>query len=361
MTIVIGPREISRRPTQVLAAVTMTVLFVNRVDALTCLYEPLSLEESYALAEGIVVAQVLGCAENAMPENGRCPDYRYHLETIEVLKEPEPWQNFSGAYQGADGMKRCGQAFTSGESYLVFFDGSGAIISSAGGALKGPYPQTRETQRKLAILREYRDGRVADLSDPWIFTDIGQSCELKQRVAGHEISFLYSYTEPSGAYVYGVEFDDDGKPTLVHPTPVDRVFSPDITREIDGPQFESHSLIFSVRLLAYLETQRDTGAITVGDRTWNLETQVFTMYRDGRELSSQSSDLALGESAQQIFDAMLAPATLTIRKRGQARPTAGVTRAPALVTVREDVVVETKTTQFAAEAKTFQQCISRTR
>jgi hypothetical protein len=345
----------------VLAAVTITVLFANPVDALTCLYEPLSLEKSYARAEGIVVAQVLGCAENAMPENGRCPDYRYHLETIEVLKEPQPWQNFSGAYQGADGMTRCGQAFTSGESYLVFFDGSGAIISSAGGALKGPYPQTREAQRKLAILREYRDGRVTDLSDPWIFTDIGQSCELRQRVAGHEISFLYSYTEPSGEYVYGIEYDDDGNPTLVNPTPVGRVFSPDITHEIDGPQLDPNTLIFSVRFVAYLKTERDTGTLTVGERTWDLETQIFTMYGDGRELSSQSSDLALGESAQQIFDAMLAPANLTIRKRGQARPPAGVTRTPALVTGREDVVVATKTTQFAAEAKTFQQCISRTR
>jgi hypothetical protein len=116
-----------------------------------------------------------------------------------------------------------------------------------------------------------------------------------------------------------------------------------------------------VRFVAYLKTERDTGTLTVGERTWDLETQIFTMYGDGRELSSQSSDLALGESAQQIFDAMLAPANLTIRKRGQARPPAGVTRTPALVTGHEDVTVETKTTQFATEAKSFQQCISRMR
>jgi hypothetical protein len=344
-----------------LAIVAMTVLFTDRADALTCAYEPLSLEESYALAEGIVVARVLGCADGATPENGRCADYRYHLETIEVLKQPEPWQNISGAYQGADGMTRCGQAFTSGESYLLFFDRSGSIISSAGGALKGPYPQTRETQWKLAILREYRDGRVADLADPWIFSDVGLSCELKQRVAGHEISFVYPYTEPSGEYAYGVEFDDDGNPTLANPTPVSRGFSQGMAREIEGPQFEPNSLSFSVRFLDYLETERDTGTISVGDGAWDLETQILTMYRDGRELFSLSSDLALGESAQQIFDAMLAPAHVTIRKRGQAQPAAGVTRTPTPVTGPEDVVVETRTTQFAGDAKKFQQCIDGTR
>jgi hypothetical protein len=79
----------------VLAAVTITVLFANPVDALTCLYEPLSLEKSYARAEGIFVAQVLGCAENAMPENGRCADYRYHHETIEVLISQDKLPGFS--------------------------------------------------------------------------------------------------------------------------------------------------------------------------------------------------------------------------------------------------------------------------
>jgi hypothetical protein len=344
----------SRGRTHVLAAVAVTVLFVDRANALTCAYEPLSLEDSYARADGIVVAQVLGCADSAIPENGRCPDYRYHLETIEVLKEPEPWQNFSGGYLGADGMTRCGQAFASDESYLLFFDRSGSIISSASGALKGPYPQTRETQRKLAILRQYRDGRVADLSDPWIFTDVGLACELTQHVAGHEISFFYGYTEPSNEYAHGIEFDDDGNPTLGNPTPISLLFNENTTREIEGPQFEANSLIFQVQLLSHLETERDTGTTTVGDRTWDLETQIFTLYRDGRELASQSRDLALGESAQQILDAMFAQARVMVRKKGQAPLVGRVTRTPAPVAGSEDVVVEARTTQFAAEAKTFQ-------
>lgn len=132
-----GSYEASRRLRQILAVATMTILSANRADALSCVYEQLSLEASYARAEGIIVAQVLGCADGAIPEGTRCPDSHYHLETLEVLKEPEPWKSLSGAYHGGDGLTRCGQLFELGESYLLFVDGSGSTIYSAGGALHG--------------------------------------------------------------------------------------------------------------------------------------------------------------------------------------------------------------------------------
>ena len=129
------------------------------------------------------------------------------------------------------------------------------------------------------------------------------------------------------------------------------------TYRVDGPQLEPNSLSFVVQLLYYVKTERDTATITVGDGTWDLVTQVVTLTSGGRELSSTSRDLALGESARQIFEAMLTPADVTIRKRGQAQPTAGVTRTPTPVPEPENVIVETRTTLFAAEAKKFQQCV----
>lgn len=360
MTRLIDLDEIFQSSSRVSAVVATAMCLMSRADALTCAYNPMSLEESYALAEAIVVAQVLGCTDGGVPEGARCPDSRYHIETIEELKEPEPWQNFSGAYQGADGVTRCGQAFTLGGSYLLFFDGSGSIISSAGGALKGPYPETRELQGKLAILREYLDGEVADLSDPWIFTDIGLSCELKQRVAGHEIAFRYPYAESWSEYSYGIEYDNDGNPTLLNPTLVSQAFGPGMTYEIDGPNFVPQSLHFSVQLLNYLETERDTATITIGERTWHLETQIFRLLGDGREISSQSIDLVLGESAHQIFDSMLNPTTVTVSKHGLEPSAAAVARTPIALDTFHDVEFETRTARFAAAAKEFQECIDGT-
>ena len=192
---------------------------------------------------------------------------------------------------------------------------------------------------------------------PTLPTNIGLSCELKQSVAGHEIAFRYPYAEPSGEYSYGIEFDDDGNPTLVNPTPISQLFGQGMTRELDGPELVPHSLSFSVGFLSYLKTERDTATITVGERTWNLETLIFRLLRDGRELSSQATDLPLGQSAKQIFDAMLSRTDVTLRKRGQAAPAAGVAGTPAQLEGSGDLVVETRTTRFAAQAKIFQDCV----
>lgn len=235
----------------------------------------------------------------------------------------------------------------------------GSIVSSAGGALKGPYPQTREVQGKLEILRDYRDGKVSDLSDPWIFTDIGLSCELKQRVAGHEIAFRYPYAEQLGEYSYSIEFDNDGNPSLTNPMPVSLAFGQGMTREIDGPEFVPRSLSFSVQFLYYLKTERDTATVSIGERMWSLQSLTTRLLRDGRELSSHSIDLAFGETAQQIFDAMLTPSDVTVI--GQATSAVRVTGAPAPIGSPGDVSFETKSTRFAAEAKLFQDCMDVTR
>lgn len=338
-----------------LATAAIAVLFADRADALSCMHTARTLEQSYALAEGIVVAQVLGCADGAARRNGWCPDDRYHLETIETLKGPEPWRNLSGSYLGA-GMSRCGPRFETGESYLLFVDASGSVISSAGGRVKGAHPQTREVQRTLAILRDFRDGRIADLPDPWIFTDTGQSCELKQRVGAVEISFHYQYTELQ--YAHGTDYDSDGNPIPINPRPVGPMFGEGIVAVVDGQQIAPRTLGLSVLFPGHPETGHDTATITVGNDTWSLETRTFSIHQAGREMGSLVLDFAPGEAALSILDAMLVPTAVTVRKRGIAQPGGEATQ---LSTVDDSLVVaETSTTLFAPEAHRFRDCVDGT-
>lgn len=352
----LGTRAACKPVSPRLAAAVVAVLglFVDRANALSCAYEPVRLQDAYARASGIVVAQVLGCADGALPANGRCPDAHYHLETLEVLKAPEPWRNLSGAHSGTDGMTRCGQSFALGESYLLFFTESGSIMTSIGGALKGARLETKEIQQTLEMLRAYRDGRIVELADPWIFTRSRLSCDLRQRVAGHEIQFLYPFVQPLGerARAFVVEFDEDGNPTMTDTGPVPQLQG--MVPRIDGPQFEPHAINLSVAFLYYEQTEPDTAALAVAEDTWELRTQTLTMSSDGREIAKVALDLARRGDAREIFEAMLEPAAVVVTKRRASAPQT----IPTPVAEPEDLIVETSSAQFASEAAKFTACIA---
>jgi hypothetical protein len=191
----------------VAALLLVGLLAANRADATTCIYSPSTLADSYANARGVVVAQVTGCAGRAVPTNGYCPDHLYHLSVLEVLKDSVPARDFSGAYRGA-GFMDCGTALSLGQTYLLFVTETGSLDHDAGGALKAKAARTRQLQQTLQILRDYRDGKIGELADPWSFVDNGLSCDLQHEVAGQELAFSYAYSAVK--YSSSFEYDDDG-------------------------------------------------------------------------------------------------------------------------------------------------------
>ena len=71
------------------------------------------LEERYAAADAIVVAQANSCADSKLPINGQCPDYLYQFDVLEVLKDSTPSRDHScnrdtGGNDGANGCRYFG-------------------------------------------------------------------------------------------------------------------------------------------------------------------------------------------------------------------------------------------------------------
>jgi hypothetical protein len=346
-----------------------TLFSVDRAVALTCLYESLTLAENYTNAVGIVVAEVEGCANGAEPTSGwcqcadgarpfDCPDRnRYRLRILEVLKDSVPPQDFSGAYEGGDGMTSCGHRLIPGESYLLFISGPGSINRSAGGALTGD-GAWRDLHETLAILRDYRNGWIDDLdravnerAKEWRFQDNSLLCELAQGVADLQMTFLYPYVDDFAHYGYMAEFDDEGYATSFVGAPIDPVAAAaDGTgMTIEGPQHGPRVLVFTATFNPEASTIPDSATIRLGDKTWKLVNQTTTIRVHDTVVASLVSDVASDGDALEILQLMLEPHAGVARKQ----------RANTELGPNDDLVIpiEIRPTQMRAEAAKFLACM----
>lgn len=353
------PIVVNKRP----AVAVCTLLFAlcalsasPRSEAWSCAVVYSTLADDYANALGIVVAQVDGCAGGGPLINGLCPDLRYHLNVLEVLKDAVPTQDFSGSYQGAD-FASCGTVLIPGESYLLFISSDGSFNHSASGALKGKTPQTRQLQQHLGILRDYRDGKIDDLAGRWLFSDNSLSCNLQHRVADQFIQFVYPYFE--GAFAsYSLETDYDADGYATHTAVVSDFQSKlEIEYERDGPEVAyANTLWFRATFDRKTKTVRDSATVQVGPRSWKLASNTMTIRTRDADTQTAVTEVAWGETADEILQAMLKPTTVVVR----AQTVNEIASVPATESGL-DVSIETRTTQIADEAAHFLACVDGTK
>ena len=316
--------------------------------------QPTTLLIDYESAADIYVGEVVGCTDGDVPERKRCPDERYQVHVLDVLKDGRPDLGGFSELQGSDWMG-CGLKLDVGTRFLVFTDAQGRLHQSSQ-SLAGGYALTQATRERLRILAAYRDGVVGDLSEPWAFSDYIFTCSLYQRVEKSSLGFSYFYGDPnlSGRMHSSPKWDEDGN--LVG----DLVRAVDPTTdkfeiEHSGPMFEQSQMIFNVSLDTAASTIDNTGVVRIGNRQWTLLTSRITTRFGGGDPIVNVRELIGGDDAHEILDAMrdTIDVVVSIRSSGYFGP-----RPPAPADL--DTMLETRTTHIGDKIDEFLACVDGT-
>lgn len=330
----------------------LALLISGPATATTCAVTYSTLADDYAHAESIAVMQVNGCANGGIPQFGRCPDEQYQLAVIEILKDSVPPRAYGGDYTGGEPMG-CGMPLTLDNTYLLFLTGEGTFSHAASAALVSDSPMHTKTRERLRVLREYRDGKVGDLSDPWSFSDNGVSCSLSQAAGGRSLSFMYWYREgPAIAYSPEPEVDGNGN-TRYRLNP-----RPDLGIEIEDLQqssmkVEHNTLIFRVDFRPDIRTVENTGTVTVGNASWPLRSTRFVLKQAGRSIAQVAFEGTQGDAATEILAAMRrAPSDVVV---SATRTFSMGDEFPNEQNIYASI--ETRSTQIVDTAKRFTACM----
>lgn len=323
---------------------------VNIASATSCAGRYSTLQEDYDEAGSIILAQVTGCADQSLPVGRSCPDQDFSLTTLEVLKDSVPSRDHNGNYQGA-GIMGCGMNFAVGDHYLLFLDQNGELIHFSSGYLNVDDFRAIATENRLNILRQYRDGVVTDLSEPWRFTDNGLACSVEHNFKGGSLHFSLVYTEKDyGPLTMDISRGPDGEMQFDA-----KPYPPGMEQpkaEFTGPTYAHNAIMFSVSLIDHEKMVAGTASVKVDDQVWSLNRAKIDIQRFGNTAHTIHMDLTGGGPAIEILEAMNNSTDVVI-----AAVPGGVSPTPL---PEAPVHFYTKTTQLPDSAKRFNACVDGT-
>ena len=328
-----------------------------------CIYTSSTLEADYAKADAVFVAQVTGCAGFRLPENGRCPDELYSLDSVDVLKESVSSRDLGGVIKGSKTVV-CGLVFRSGYWFLLFMDANGNPYPAASGRLGAADPNSTLTMERLQILNQYRDQKIEDLSKPWYFEDDGFSCRVTrnfnvirpfhniQSFIGGTLFFGYEYAQndyfgqyrllesrgPNGEYRLDVE---PGAPE-----------SMSLHFEMIGISYGRNEVDFSVSF-GDLTAVEGSVSIRIADREWPLQRRTITYRLGDSEPQTIVVEAADNDAADEILESMSQPTDVVI-----SAVASGI--QPEL-TDQSPMRFEIRTTRFRGSSKEFRACVDRSK
>lgn len=292
-----------------------------------------TLQEEYEQANSIVVAMA-NC-----PPQGCYLGSHVILVVLEVLKDSIPPSNYRAARQ-LDADVTCGLRFVTDDSYLLFLDKDGTPRCVSGSLTGGAYV----TREKLRVLREYRDGIVGDLSDPWIFRDDAVSCSVGHRFKGGTLGFVYRYDPrdiPLTLLPRRGVFGPDGEslyetavPSLDFELPQPGSYS--------GPAFPSDSVSVNVNLVDPETIVDGSVSIKIGEKVWAIYSS-RAHWRSHVLIMQHTA----GDPALEILEAVGTPADVVI----------SAVRSTSELAAPHPVRFVTRTTQFPNAAQRFKACV----
>ena len=341
-----------------LVVVSAALLNSGAVLATTCVPNYSTLQEDYELADAIVLAQASSCAQGEPVGGWNCEDRLFNLDVIEVIKDSVPSRDYGGAYAGADLAWGCGLGYQLGETYLIFFDGKGGY-STGSARVSGDDMGVFLAEQRLDVLRQYRDGSVADLSGPWWFMDTGVSCSVSHRFAGGGISVGLGYGDYKGRVAGMPRRGPDGELQFdVQPMPPGT--QPLLEQTTTGPVYDPGDVVLSVSLKDAADLVPASVSIKVDGRAWPLWQRTTTM-RAGVSDQKIYSFATAGNPALEILDAMSRPSAVvvTVARGGDSggieAATDGATAGTPMLTS-----FKTRSTQFANTSAKLKACIDGT-
>ena len=149
-----------------------TILLVLPATALSlsCAPNAFTLSEAFEKADSIIVALVTECKKEISSEAWAHGGADCSFVSLEVLKESKPVRD----HRGVASSHGCGLSLFVGKQYLLFLDSENKPIGLSA-SLSGDQSPFQLSTSYQKILREYRDGAIQDLSEPWVFGEQWQN------------------------------------------------------------------------------------------------------------------------------------------------------------------------------------------
>lgn len=295
-----------------LATGVVLLMLPIAAGALSCAMPVNTLAEAYDEADSIIIGLVTDCAEPVSSDPWTGGGAGCSFDTLEVLKAAVPARD----YRGTADSEACGLSLQVGNQYLLFLDEDNRPLPFSTG-LNGDSNRAALPREQVRILRQFRDGAVADLSDPWIFYEQDGTCTISHAVGGYQIAFSQRKVaaEPSGNdFTRDVV---DGKTVLTGKAVVTGEMphgdQPDVTivMPADTPEFPLDGLMLDVAFLEPPVPER-RAVLTAGSATWPLyRMEISIAFGNGRAHRMVTYHVG-GEAAEEILSAMLEPTDVTI-------------------------------------------------
>lgn len=306
-------RRISSAIASTAAIAALLVLPMN-ASALSCAPRVFTLSEAYDAAESIIVGLVTECEEEISRDSWANGGSGCSFVSLDVLKE----SNSARDYRGVASSSGCGLSLHVGRQYLLFLDNENRPMRFSAGLNGGQYP-TQLSNSYQRILREFRDGVIRDLREPWMFREYEGSCSLSHTVGGHRIDIGrgtpksqerlakdWTREKVDGKTVYRGQTHSIGANSSSPSYDVEVVVTGDI------PEYPNDAQMISITLQEQTPVPVRQATITVGSRSWPLYRVEEFISISNMPPMTQVSYKVGGEVSEQILSAMSKPSDVVV-------------------------------------------------
>jgi hypothetical protein len=295
------------------AIVALFVLPMN-AHALSCGSRNFSLSEAYDAADSIIVGLVTECGEEVSREPWAIGGSGCSFVSLDVLKE----SNSARDYRGVASSSGCGLSLQVGKQYLLFLDNENRPIQYSA-SLSGEQYSNQLSDSYQRILREFRDGVVIDLSEPWLFWEYEGSCTLSHAVGGHRIDLGGSRPgtherlfpnltreKVDGKTIYR------GQTRSVSANSTSPLVDVEVVAIGDIPEYPIDAPMLVVSLQEQTTAPVRLATITVDNMSWQLYRVEEHISISGMPPMTQVSYKVGGEVSEQILSAMSKPSDVVV-------------------------------------------------
>ncbi|MEX0976987.1 MAG: hypothetical protein WDZ50_07815 [Woeseia sp.] len=273
------------------------------------------MSEAYKAADSIIVALITECQVEVSSDPYASGGDDCSFISLEVLKDSAPVRDHGGVASSSG----CGLSVHVGSQYLLFLDSVNQPMAPSA-SLGGAYYMSRQTVQYLRILRDFRNGHVSDLAEPWMYEESRGYCSIKQSIKGQQISFSRRMpdapSEPEPVWTHETingETVHRATVPLVDDENRIPVGAADIVAFGEVPDRNVDALFLSVSLQDTSPAAVRRARISVGDRTWSLNRmEANLLLRAGAGVHNSIEYWTAGETAEQILEALVQPSEIVV-------------------------------------------------
>ncbi len=298
-------RSARRVPASMISVAVLVLLPVNTY-ALSCQGRLFTLEEAYEAADSIIVGLVTGCEEEVSSDPWAHGGANCAFVSLEVLKESVPARD----YRGVASSSGCGLSLQVGNQYLLFLDDENRPMDFSAGLISDDH-LAQLSNSYVRILRDFRNGVGADLSEPWMFRELEGTCVLLHGVRGNQISFSRNKADAAEQIKQNWARETvDGK--AVYRSTVDTVGAMEVVVTGDLPTYPDGAQMLSVSLPERSPVPLRNARLSVGTQSWSLYRVEAAMSISGLPATTTVDYKIGGEAAEQILSAMMEPSDIVV-------------------------------------------------